>query len=201
MRLMASVLSVMAFSFSVLASAQEVDVSTIAMPCVACHGMDGGSSLPGSANLAGQNSRYMLRQLELIKSGERPLPLMAGQLDRLSSEQLGALADHFAAMPPVRGQAEETDLDRGEMIYRTGIAAKGVSACAACHSPGGGGNAPAGYPLIAGQPVDYVTLQLTDYREGRRTTDQEYGAMMREVAANLNDREIAAVANYIRGLH
>jgi cytochrome c553 len=194
-------LGVIALSFNSLVGAAEPDVSTLTLPCVACHGMDGAASLPGSANLGGQNPRYLLRQLELIKSGARSVPLMAGQLNHLNSEQLAQLAEHFAALPPTRGQAEEATLEVGESIYRAGIAAKGVAACIACHAPGGEGNSPAGYPHVSGQPVDYVVAQLTAYREGERTTDDEYGAMMRDVAANLNDREIKAVANYLHGLH
>lgn len=194
-------LGALALSFTSLVGAAEPDVSTLTLPCVACHGMDGAASLPGSANLGGQNKRYLLRQLELIKSGERVVPLMAGQLNQLSSEQLAEIAAHYAALPATIGAAEEATLAQGESIYRTGIGSKGVAACVACHAPGGGGNSPAGYPQLSGQPVDYVVAQLTAYREGERTTDDDYGAMMRDVAANLNDREIKAVANYLRGLH
>jgi cytochrome c553 len=194
-------LGAIALSFTSHIGAAEPDVSTLALPCVACHGMDGASTLPGSANLGGQNERYLLRQLELIKSGARAVPLMAGQLNNLNDEQLALLAGHFAALPPTTARAEEATLAEGESIYRAGIAAKGVAACTACHAPSGGGNSPAGYPHISGQPIDYVVAQLTAYREGERTTDDDYGGMMRDVAANLNDREIRAVANYVRGLH
>ena len=194
-------LCAIALSFTGQTGAAEPDVSTLTLPCVACHGMDGAASLPGSANLGGQNERYLLRQLELIKSGARAAPLMAGQLNHLDREQLAQLARHFAALPPTAGQAEEATLAQGESIYRAGIAAKGVAACIACHAPAGGGNSPAGYPHISGQPIDYVVAQLTAYREGERTTDDDYGGMMRDVAANLNDGEIRAVANYVRGLH
>lgn len=201
MRLTLYFLGAATLSLNLLAAAAEPDVATLALPCVACHGLDGAASLPGSANLAGQNPRYLLRQLELIKSGERAVPLMAGQLTQLDTAQLTLLAEHFAAMPPVGGQAEEANLEQGESIFRAGIGAKGVAACVACHAPSGGGNAPAGYPRIGGQPVDYVITQLTAYREGQRTTDGDYGGMMQGVAANLSDREIAALANYVRGLH
>lgn len=194
-------LCAIALSFVSLAGAAEPDMSTLTLPCIACHGVDGAASLPGSANLGGQNQRYLLRQLELIKSGARTVPLMMGQLNHLGREQLAQLAAHFAALPLATGQAEEATLAQGESIYRAGIAAKGVAACIACHAPSGGGNSPAGYPHISGQPVDYVVAQLTAYREGERTTDDDYGGMMRDVAANLNDGEIKAVANYLRGLH
>lgn len=144
-------LCAIALSFGSVAGAAEPDVSTLTLPCIACHGMDGAASLPGSANLGGQNQRYLLRQLELIKSGARTVPLMTGQLNHLGREQLAQLAAHFAALPLATGQAEEATLAQGESIYRAGIAAKGVAACIACHAPSGGGNSPAGYPHISGQ--------------------------------------------------
>ena len=86
-------------------------------------------------------------------------------------------------------------------IYRGGIAAKGVAACTSCHAPSGNGNAAAGYPDIGGQPTGYTIAQLTAYREGDRTTDENVGGMMRGVAQGLTDKEIAALADYIQGLH
>jgi len=173
----------------------------LAAPCAACHGQNGVALVPGSPNLAGQNERYLTTQLEMIKSGTRSAPLMAGQLNNLSSQDLANLAAYFAAMPSSVGQAAGDELALGEQIYRGGIASKGVAACTACHSPAGSGNALAGFPHLGGQRPDYVTVQLVAYREGTRTTDEGYGGMMRGVAGGLTDGEIAALASYIQGLH
>ena len=172
-----------------------------AMACAACHGQNGAATLPMYPNLAGQNERYLLRQLQMIKDGSRAAPLMAGQLDSFVDADLVNLAAYYAAMPAVVGQAGDTDVAMGEQIFRGGLLDKGVAACAACHSPFGGGNAPAGYPQIGGQPADYTVAQLTAYREGDRATDEEYGGAMRDVAGRLTDGEIRALANYIQGLH
>ncbi len=175
-----------------------------AAPCGACHGQDGASPIdPTYAVLAGQNEKYLLRQLQLIQSNERSVPLMAGQLNGKSAEDLADLAAYYASLPDQVRQAQGDDetLAMAEQIYRGGILEKGVAACTACHAPSGNGNAPAGFPAIGGQPKAYTVAQLTAYREGERTTDQEYGAMMRNVAARLTDTEIAALADYIQGLH
>ena len=42
---------------------------------------------------------------------------------------------------------------------------------------------------------------MTAYREGDRATDENNGGVMRDVAANMTDGEIKAVANYILGLY
>ena len=187
---------------SVAAVGAAAEVDTLVLPCVACHGQDGASGiLPDYPNLAGQNARYLLEQMRMIKSGERAAPLMAGQLDRLSEDDLAALAAHYAALPAKVGRSSPDTLDAGARIYRGGLLAKGVAACTACHSPTGAGNAPAGFPVLSGQRFDYVVAQLTAYREGQRKTDEVHGAMMRQVAVGLTDTEIRAVANYVQGLH
>jgi cytochrome c553 len=175
-----------------------------AATCAACHGQDGATPIdPTYPVLAGQTERYLLRQLELIQSNERPVPLMTGQLTGKSTQDLADLAAYYASLPDKVGvaNAEDEVLARAEAIYRGGILEKGVAACTSCHSPSGEGNAPAGFPDVGGQPKEYTIAQLTAYREGRRTSDEYYGGMMRGVASRLTDTEIDALAEYLRGLH
>lgn len=172
--------------------------------CGACHGQDGATPIdPGYPVLAGQNSNYLFRQLQMIKSGERPVPLMTGQLDNLDDRDLANLAAYYASLPDKVGQAglDDEELELAARIYRGGIPDKGVAACAACHGPTGSGNAPAGFPDISGQPAGYTIAQLTEYREGRRNSDEAFGGMMRGVAARLTDTEIALLAEFLHGLH
>lgn len=172
--------------------------------CAACHGQDGASPIdPSYPVLAGQSERYLLRQLELIQSDARPVPLMAGQLTGKSAQDLADIAAYYASLPGRVAEARGDDdtLARAERIYRGGILDKGVAACISCHAPTGSGNAPAGFPGVGGQPAAYTIAQLTDYREGRRTTDEAYGQMMRSIASRLTDTEIAALADYLQGLH
>jgi cytochrome c553 len=172
--------------------------------CAACHGQDGASPIdPTYPLLAGQNQRYLQRQLELIQSNERPVPLMAGQLNGKSEQDLADLAAYYASLPDKVGVADASDegLALAERIYRGGILEKGVAACTSCHSPTGDGNAPAGFPAVGGQSESYTVAQLTAYREGGRDSDEQYGGMMRSIASRLTDTEIAALADYLRGLH
>ena len=78
------------------------------------------------------------------------------------------------------------------------------AACIACHSPTGKGNAPAGYPALAGQHAQYVADQLRAYRQGYedpagRTNDGDT-KIMRATAFGLSDLEIEAVSSYVSGL-
>lgn len=172
--------------------------------CGACHGQDGASPIdPSYPVLAGQNERYLLRQLQMIQTGERNIALMAGQLTGKTDQDLADMAAYYAALPArvAQAQSDEEALAHAESIYRGGILDKGVAACAACHSPSGAGNGPAGFPLVGGQSAAYTVAQLTAYREGERATDETYGGMMRGVASKLTDGEIALLADYLQGLH
>lgn len=180
--------------------ATETKVDPMAV-CHACHGEDGNATIEGYPNLAGQNEKYLLHQMELMRSGERVVPLMLGQLENKTDEELAEMARYYAALPGRIGQASPELLELGEKIYRGGILKKEVAACTACHSPFGNGNSLAGFPRISGQPVEYTITALKEYREGERTSDEDYNGMMRDIAARLTDTEIAAVANYITGLY
>ena len=170
--------------------------------CSTCHGDEGNTTTPAHGNLAGQNVRYLYQQLKLIKSRERVIALMPKTLDDIDDDGLRSLAMFYASKPGLIGQANpEKNLDLGEAIYRGGILDKEVAACTACHGPFGNGNFLAGFPRVSGQTVEYLEEQLRAYREGERTTDEEYGGMMRDIAKKLTDGEISAVANYMTGLY
>lgn len=192
-----------ALSQSALAAGDAVAGEKLTTACQACHGTDGNGLAPNYPNIAGQNENYLFRQLQMIQSEERSAPLMAGQLNGMSEQNLRDIAAFYATKEPklAQAQGEDEQIALAQRIYKGGSLEKGVAACTACHSPTGSGNAPAGFPRISGQSPEYTIAQLTAYREGIRQTDEIYGAMMRQVAANLNDTEIAALADYLQGLH
>ena len=170
--------------------------------CIGCHGEDGNTAMPGYPNIAGQSARYLVRQMRLMREGDRDPKLMGPILDNMTDQDLTDLAAFYASQAGKVGQVSPEGIELGEAIYRGGIVAKQVAACTACHAPDGSGNAQAGFPSLSGQSAAYVVEQLKAYREGQRTTDQgDYDGMMRHTAANMTDGEIAAVANYVLGLH
>jgi cytochrome c553 len=178
--------------------------------CSACHGADGNSLVPTFPKLAGQNERYLIKQMHDIKSGARPVPTMAGQLDAMSDEDIANIAAYYASQAGSGGQTDPAKVELGAAVYRGGVSATGVAACAACHGAAGGGNAPAGFPSLAGQQTDYIADQLRRFRTGAENTlEQNPGGrtndgdarMMRDVAYRMTDNEIDAVASFIAGLH
>jgi len=165
--------------------------------CAACHGADGNSPAAMFPKLAGQNAAYLVKQLNDIKSGKRPVVEMTGLLDAMSDQDLADIAAFYAKQAGTVGHAAKDLVEQGQSIYRGGIAEKGVAACTACHSPTGAGMQ-GGFPAIGGQHAAYTEKQLKMFRNGERNNDPQ--GMMRDTAAKMSDAEIKAVSSYIQGL-
>lgn len=189
---------------------------TKAAACGACHGADGNSMAPTFPRLAGQNAKYLYKQLQDFKAGRRTDASMMGMVLPLSDQDMADLAAYYAEQKSGVGQAKADLVKLGEKIYRGGNAKTGLAACSGCHSPAGKGNAPAGFPHLGGQHADYVKKQLIAFRAAgradsvadpasqKRVNDAaKAGEMgpMQMVAAKLSDAEIEAVASFISGLH
>lgn len=182
------------------AAAGEQMVAT----CSACHGADGNSMVSAFPKLAGLGEKYLLKQMQYIRDGVRPVAQMAGQVDNLSDQQLADIAAFYSAQPRTIEKADPELIELGEKIYRAGVAERNVAACIACHGARGNGNAPAGFPALGGQYADYVSAQLKAYRKGYEDpTGRVTGGdtkIMRSNAFGLSDMEIEAVASYVSGL-
>ena len=169
------------------------------LACGACHGADGNSAVANFPKIAGQNVKYLLNQMTAIQSGKRSVPEMAGQLDGKNEQDLEDIAAFFASKKPIGGKTAADQLELGQKIYRSGIPAKNVAACTACHGAKGQGVDGAGFPALSGQHSAYTEKQLKSFRVMERSNDPN--EMMRDIAARLSDVEIKAVASYIQGLY
>jgi cytochrome c553 len=99
------------------------------------------------------------------------------------------LAAAFATLAPAALAAEEAkpaagapDLARAQQIVS--------QVCAACHGPDGNSPASAN-PSLAGQPAQYITLQLAHFKAGIRPSP-----IMQPMAASLSDAEMAALGAF-----
>lgn len=195
---------VVGFSFVALlaaGSAQAADVEAgkaKSAMCIACHGADGNSVNPIWPSLAGQNANYIAKQLAEFKSGVRKDATMLGMAAALTDEDMANIGAYFASQTPKGGTAAADKVALGEMIYRGGIADKGLVACTACHGPAGAGIETSGFPAVSGQHAMYVEKQLKDFAAGTRANDPN--RMMRDIASKMSAEEIAAVAQYMQGL-
>ena len=171
-----------------------------AVVCGACHGVDGNSALANFPKLAGQGERYLLKQMQDIKSGARPVVEMTGMLEPLSEQDMADVAAYFASQKMSVSAADAALVERGQALFRGGKLAEGMPACTGCHSPDGAGIATAGYPHLGGQHAAYIAKQLTAFREGERSNDGD-AMIMRDIAAKLSNKDIEAVSSYVQGLH
>ena len=169
--------------------------------CGACHGLDGNSSVPLYPKLAGQQASYIVRQLELFKSGQRPNPIMLGMATPLSPQDMADIAAYFAKQKVLPGIADTTVVSAGEKLYREGDKKAGIPACMACHGPDGQGNPGALYPHLAGQHAQYIQQVLTAWHGGQPWGKGPHAKIMLTIASRLSTADIAAVASYIEGLH
>jgi cytochrome c553 len=163
--------------------------------CAACHGANGVSTAPANPHLAGQLGDYTAAQLVAFKSGARPSPVMQGMAAGLTPEDMRAVGAYYQAQKPAQGMARDKAVaDRGQRIWRAGVKATGVPACAGCHGAAGAG-IPAQYPRLAGQHSDLSLGWLKAFATGSRPS-----AVMGPVAAKLSENDMKAVSEYIAGL-
>ncbi|MEK7992001.1 MAG: c-type cytochrome [Thiotrichaceae bacterium] len=177
---------------------------TKSMACGACHGVDGNKSLmPEYPKLGGQHANYFEGQLHQFKSGVRNNAIMLGQVAALSEQDMADLSAYFSSQTVSVDGASEDLVGQGQAIYLAGVAAKGIPACISCHGPQGLGNPTAQYPSLSGQNAAYTVKQLKDYQSGERIGDVATNNqnIMVDISKKLSEAEMAAVANYVSGLH
>ena len=163
--------------------------------CVACHGADGNSVVPTNPVLAGQNADYIAAQLAAFKSGARPSPIMQGMASPLTPEDMRSLGAWFESQKPTGHFAHDKALaERGQQVWRAGVKATNVPACAGCHGAAGHG-IPAQYPRLAGQYPDLSLGWLKAFASGARPHP-----VMGQIASKLSENDMKAVAEYISGL-
>ncbi|MFS8974413.1 c-type cytochrome [Cupriavidus necator] len=164
--------------------------------CLSCHGAAGNSAAAANPKLAAQHPEYVHKQLANFKDKTRNNAIMTPMASVLTDEEMRNVGAYLAkqSLKPATAKNKDT-IEAGQKIYRGGIAAKGVPACAACHGPTASG-IPAQYPRIGGQWADYTEAQLVAFRQGTRKNNP----VMTTIAAKMSDAEIKAVADYVAGV-
>lgn len=169
--------------------------------CGACHGMDGNSSDPQYPKLAGQHESYIVTQLTGFKSSTRQNPIMLGFASTLSEQDMHDVGAYFASKSSLPGVADQALVEQGQKLYREGDTAKGVPACMACHTIDGRGNPGAMYPQLTSQHAQYIETTLKAWHDGTSWGNDAHAQIMQGIAKKLDEKDIAAVASYIEGLH
>lgn len=164
--------------------------------CADCHGAKGAEpDREKHPTLAGQLAPYTFKQLRDYKDGSRENRKMQEAVERLTDEQLAALAAWYAQQPIPEVEVDEDETvseDTLKLVFR-GDKTRLIQPCASCHGARGEG-AIIDVPSIAGQNVKYFVNTMRDYAKGERTND--IYSRMRIIAKALTRDEINELAVY-----
>ncbi len=162
-----------------------------ASTCLACHGVNGNSTMPGVPSLAAQNARYIYLQLRDYQEGRRDNPMMSPMAADLTRPEMQELANYFSQQK-LSSKGFKADPDK----VKKGIAKADETLCAMCHL--GEFKGQNEIPKVAGQNFDYVVSMLKAFKAKTRTND---AGNMTSVASTLSDEDIENLGHYIAGLN
>jgi cytochrome c553 len=159
-------------------------------PCVACHGADGNTTIPGTPTIAGQPAYFTHWQLIKYRDGRRQDPQMSPFAQHLTDADMADLAAFYAAQAPrARGSAvDPTKVTAGRPLADR-------HHCTSCHTPTLTGQQQV--PLLAGQELGYLLKLLHGFRNG---TASDLDGTMTMAARPLTGEEVEALAHYIASL-
>ena len=152
--------------------------------CGNCHGKDGNSVRDYIPNLASQNAAYLFNQFELFATGERKDYVMSRLAKNLNRQDRVNIALYFSQMPVNSRPQPTASSPRGEQVYN--------SLCFTCHQKNGHGNG--SYPRIAGQPYEFLLKTLKGFAG---EDDRRANSPMAVIVANMDEKELQAVAAYV----
>ena len=170
-------------------------------PCMACHGAAGeGNPALNSPALAGQDPGYLIRQLDLFRTGKRgadPEDVYGAQMRPMAA----TLADEAAILDVVAyiGTLPATTSAGGIAVNRNGENQYNA-ACGACHGSRAEGNPRLNAPRLAGLDGDYLRRQYQNYGNGLRGSDPDdtFGRQMQMMSSMLaTEQDLDDVINFI----
>ncbi len=159
--------------------------------CLACHGESGQSTVPLTPSLGAQPVFFLNIQLFMFREKIRAVPLMNQMMQGVSNNDLKALADAIAKLPPPQppaGAADTARMDAARTLAEQ-------NRCNICHGStyAGGENV----PRIAGQREDYLAKTLREYKSNTR---RGYDAAMSDVLHSVSDEQIGDLAYFLSRL-
>lgn len=158
----------------------------VAAVCANCHGANGNSTQPDTPNLAGQNPRYLLEQMQKFADGRRRNEFMEGMIKAMKPDERASAVWFYAQQRVARRPAgDPARTARGKTYFE--------QVCFRCHGSDGHGNE--NFARLAGQQPAYVAQALRRYRDGgdRKRSDP----LMATTTKGMTDADIDAVAAYV----
>jgi len=159
--------------------------------CFACHGEKGQSLLPEVPSLGAQPALYTLVELVMFRDKLRVTEPMNEMTNGLSDDDLRAISDIIAKLPPpkpVSGTPDPARMDRGRALAQQ-------NRCNFCHQSNFQGLD--NVPRLGGQREDYLLKSLRAYKDNSR---RGYDAQMSEVVYAMKDEDFVDVAYFLAGV-
>lgn len=156
--------------------------------CKHCHGEDGNSKRNYIPNLAEQNPIYLFNAFEKFANGERNDFVMSKLAKNLTLDDRVNIALYYGQQKVVINPSESASLrEQGSVKFK--------QVCQGCHGVNGEGKED--MPRLAGQPAEYISRTLKNFRS---KDPSRAASIMLSIAENMSDEDIASVASYIQEL-
>lgn len=161
--------------------------------CSTCHGMTGQGASNEFPNLAGQNEKYLAKQLRDFASGARVSQVMSLKAAALDELAIRGVTKYYQSQVPVFKPTSDPMLASvGAFVYERGNPYSGLPGCVSCHGTGARGQAE--LPRLAGQNPQYLERQLKLFASRGRSND---GSIMAVIASRLTEMEMKAVVEHL----
>lgn len=157
----------------------------LAVRCNSCHGKEGNSvEHPEASSLAAMPTEYFIYSLKTYFNGVRPNEIMKVFKTSLDDEKIRQLASYYAVQTPKKPPVSRTgDAKLGDQLAK-------AKDCEGCHGPEGNSPNPA-LPNLSGQPAEYLTIAMRDYRDGKRKN-----ATLKYALKGMSNADLANLAAY-----
>lgn len=166
-----------------------------AVLCNQCHGADGNSKKPDVPNLAAQNPKYLLEQIERFADKSRKNYVMNVLSKNFSNEDKVNLSLFYASMQVKPVKSNTQFAIKGKSLY--------ISQCSTCHGVKGAGKE--NFARLAGQQSKYVVNTLRRFRENAKikstaNLSKRRSVIMESISKALSDEDIKFIAAYVAQL-
>jgi len=178
-------LSAAALAMSASAFAAPPTPAMLSNACAGCHGTHGESAGPSMPALAGQSKVAIVESMKGFKSGERPSTVMGRLSKGYSDAEFEAMGEFFSKQKPF---TTSQTLDRAKVAKGAELHEKN---CARCHVENGK-EIKDNSPVMAGQWVKYLEIQMADYHSGKRKMFDRKAEKMKP----LSQSDLDAIAHF-----
>lgn len=183
--------SILALAASTLAMSSAVmaapaSPAMLSNACAGCHGTNGASAGPSMPALAGQSKVAIVESMQGFKSGERPSSVMGRLAKGYTDADFEAMGEFFSKQKPSSAAGQPNDkakIAKGRALHEQN--------CARCHVEDGK-EIKDNSPVMAGQWLKYLQIQMDDYASGKRKMFDRKAEKMKKLSKD----DLDAIAHF-----